>query len=488
MRSSRWSSLALSALSALALAAPGSARAATLAIGDGGLLLVGADGRGAVRRAVERNVTLGDPSWSPDGMRLVLDGVRQLGNPDEAGALYVVGARRGAPVKLPGSDGLLRPAWSPDGATIAAVRSAANGGREIVALPAAGGVARPLTSGAVDGDPAWSPDGTRLAFTRIEVSGTLAIARLMVAGADGSGARVVAAYASQPAWSPDGTRIAFASTADHNGQTCFEECSDNAELHVIGADGTRERRLTTTKADEGAPAWSPDGRRIAFASDRGSSDAGPEIFAMDADGGCVSQVTWGSSEARTVAWRPGEAVERAPCGAHPAYRLELDLRAARVRGAHALWFGPRFGARRLAAFGAGSLVYAECGGFDVSRCAGNVQVQNYTVCRRNPSMIDLTPTKVLTLRGALVVRYGDRIEVVSGGTTTVVFFATGSPSDAAIARAVAALRPLGDGRRRAGPLPPPRLRRRDVARARPAVRHALETLHATGTASPRCSR
>src|SRR4051812_28777281 len=450
MRSSRWSSLALSALSAVTLAAP--ARAAQLAVADGGVLLVGDDGRGAVRIAAPRGLSGGDPSWSPDGTRLVVDGVRAMGDPRRTVALYALPARGGVPVRVPGSDGLTDPAWSPDGTTIAAARASSSSQREIVALPAAGGTPRTLTSGSYDADPAWSPDGTRLAFTRVEITGTQAIARVMVAGADGSGARVLAAYATQPAWSPDGARIAFASTADHNGQTCFEDCSDSAEIHVIGADGTGERRLTATTADDGAPAWSPDGGRIAFASDRGSSDAGPEIFAMDPDGGCVTQLTWGSGEARTSAWRPGSgAAERGPCGGRAsAYRLELDLREARGRGARALWFGPHLGARWLSAFGGGSLVYGGGTGFDVSRCGGDVQVQNYTVCKRNPAMIDLTPSGVRVLRGALVVGYGDRIEVVSGGTTTVVFFATASPSDAAVARAVAALRPLGDRRRRPG--------------------------------------
>ena len=471
------------------VAAP--ARAATLAVADGGLMLAGGDGRGAVRLAAPPDLSLADPSWSPDGARIAVDGVRAMSAAPRAPVgLYTVGARGGAPVRLPGGHGLVDPAWSPDGATLAAVRATRSGPRELVALPATGGVPRTLTSGALDADPAWSPDGTRLAFTRFEASGTQPIPRLMVAAADGTGARVVAAYAAQPAWSPDGTRIAFASTADHNGQTCFEECSDSAEIHVIGADGTGERRLTATTAGESAPAWSPDGRRIAYASDRGLTDAGPEIFAMDPDGGCVTQVTWGSTEARTAAWRPGSgAAERGPCGGRAVrYRLELDLGAARVSGARALWFGPRLGARRLSAFGAGSLVYAECAGFDLSQCTGNVQVQNSTVCRRNPAMINLSPTKVQTLRGALVVSYGDRIEVVSGGTTTVIFFTTASPSDAAVARAVAALRPLGDRRRRAGPLPGPRLRRRDVARVGPAVRRALGELHATRTPPPRCAR
>src|SRR4051812_21898513 len=202
MRSSRWSSRALSGLSALALSlaaapasalSPAAARAsglspvpARLAVADGGLLIVQSDGSRAVRLAAPRDLSLGDPSWSHDGTQIVVQGVRAMGDPGES-ALYTVPPRGGIPARVPGSDGLAQPAWSPDGATIAAVRA---GRHEIVALPSVGGAARTLTSGAIDGDPAWSPDGTRLAFTRVEITGTQAIARVMVANADGSGARV----------------------------------------------------------------------------------------------------------------------------------------------------------------------------------------------------------------------------------------------------------------------------------------------------------
>ena len=59
------------------------------------------------------------------------------------------------------------------------------------------------------------------------------------------------------AWSPDGRRIAFAS--DRN--------SGNWELYVMASDGTKQRRLTNTPVDEGAPVWSPDGKKIAYLVD-----------------------------------------------------------------------------------------------------------------------------------------------------------------------------------------------------------------------------
>ena len=74
----------------------------------------------------------------------------------------------------------------------------------------------------------------------------------------------------QPAWSPDGGRIAFASDRD-----------ENDEIYVMNADGAGQTRLTNTSSDEGLPAWSPYGTRIAFNS---STDDIPDIYVINADG------------------------------------------------------------------------------------------------------------------------------------------------------------------------------------------------------------
>ena len=78
--------------------------------------------------------------------------------------------------------------------------------------------------------------------------------------ADGSGvARLTDSEATDadPAWSPDGRRIAFASDRD-----------GGSNIYVMNADGSGVARLTDSSAGDYGPAWSPDGRRIAFASER----------------------------------------------------------------------------------------------------------------------------------------------------------------------------------------------------------------------------
>ena len=95
-----------------------------------------------------------------------------------------------------------------------------------------------------------------------------------------------------PAWSPDGSRVAFHSP----------RAGGLPEIYVIDADGANLTRLTFNEAADGFPAWSPDGARIAFASER---DGNWEIYAMAPDGS--GQVNLSRSPGATdtqPAWSP----------------------------------------------------------------------------------------------------------------------------------------------------------------------------------------
>ncbi len=60
------------------------------------------------------------------------------------------------------------------------------------------------------------------------------------------------------------------------------------EIYVMNADGTGQTRLTTTQTSEFNPAWSPDGTRIAFHSDR---EGNWEIYLMNSDGSAQTRIT-----------------------------------------------------------------------------------------------------------------------------------------------------------------------------------------------------
>lgn len=109
---------------------------------------------------------------------------------------------------------------------------------------------------------------------------------------------VVAGYA--PAWSPDGTKIAFTGY-DHEGSSSGGGA--NYDVYTMNADGSDLRNLTKTPDDvargasQGPPVWSPDGTMLAFEGDDGKTDG---LYVMNADG---TGFRWLAEGGRPV-WSP----------------------------------------------------------------------------------------------------------------------------------------------------------------------------------------
>ena len=102
---------------------------------------------------------------------------------------------------------------------------------------------------------------------------------------------VGARHSAYPAWSPDGSRIAF--TSDRDG---------SVDIYVMNADGSGVTRLTNDAGWDVIPAWSPDGSRIAFTSLRNDSW---DIFVMRADGSGLTRLTGGAEwDDVSPAWSP----------------------------------------------------------------------------------------------------------------------------------------------------------------------------------------
>jgi TolB protein len=104
----------------------------------------------------------------------------------------------------------------------------------------------------------------------------------------------------QPDWSPDGHWIAFSRSDDPTegrGGTRYRH-----DIWLVRPDATGLRKLTRHAGANWWPRWSPEGRRIAFESDRKHSDL-MDIYVMNADGGQQTRLTKGAIGGLSLDWR-----------------------------------------------------------------------------------------------------------------------------------------------------------------------------------------
>jgi Tol biopolymer transport system component len=266
--------------------------------------VVNPDGSGAspLSGLIAANAESQAPAWSPDGSRIAFHSRRALNFSDAENVngtinIWVVNADGSGitPLtKLTAADASsFLPVWSADGSKIAFNSQRALDGSDaantnavnnIWVMNADGSGASPLTKlkalGAGSFAPVWSPDGGKIAFKSSraldgsDAANTSSNTNVWVVKADGSGpaiplTKLTAGNCFYQAWSPDGSKIAFASQGALDGSDALN-INSTFNIWVAKADGSGPANPLTMLTALGAlsfqPVWSPDGTKIAFAS------------------------------------------------------------------------------------------------------------------------------------------------------------------------------------------------------------------------------
>jgi Tol biopolymer transport system component len=236
-------------------------------------------------------------SWSRDGKTLaVVD--RQNG--DEANRVYVFGMDAGnsrpASRTLPGGLGEAFPQWSPDGKSLAFVRDEKHSATAVVVISLRDGTEKTYPADTFGGL-GWTPDSTRLMFPspQGQVGGHLLELNLLTGRTTGPG--IASQRILYPAVSPTASSIAYS----------LRSADSNIWKRAIGGPGSPAAEGPSVPAilstwDEDSPTFSPDGRLVAFSSNRSGSY---EIWVSESSGAAPRQITrFDRSLAGSPSWSP----------------------------------------------------------------------------------------------------------------------------------------------------------------------------------------
>ena len=261
------------------------------------------------------NVQDAYPMLAPDGSRILFESNR-TGNWE----IYTMKADGTELVRLtdnPAAD--VGPIWSPDGKRIV-FGSERDGDPEVYVMNADGSGQRRLTRApGDDSHPHWSPDGLRIVFNSARTTPDLSVEwtkqyhEIFTMATDGSDVRQVTRFrtvSTYPQFSPDGRRISFRRVVDEPGMIWdLTLGARNSEVFVMNADGSNPVNVSKSAAYDGWPAWSPDGSKILFSSNRAGPANIGQLYAVDVDGGNLRKLTDGPGSFVQPSWsRDGKRI------------------------------------------------------------------------------------------------------------------------------------------------------------------------------------
>jgi len=239
-------------------------------------------GRMAVLTKMQSDCLL--PAYSPSGGEIAFTSYLRE-NPD----LWIVSAGGGRARRTSKQPGLnTGAAWSPDGGSIVLTLSHEGNAELYKISPSDGSIKARLTSNpSIDSSPSFSPDGSQIAF----VSNRQGSPQIFLMGASGGGAKRLTYqghYNQTPRWNPD-PKKPFVAFTGRDERGVFD-------IFYIDVKSQQVTRITQNKGSNMDPAWSPDGRLLAYASSRGG------LFVYNPETRHEVQITRGG--AASPSWGP----------------------------------------------------------------------------------------------------------------------------------------------------------------------------------------
>jgi Tol biopolymer transport system component len=224
--------------------------------------------------------------------------------------------------------------WAPDGRDIVyrIRRPNSTVNFEVARMTAAGDDHRRLTftpEGQASSQPSWFPDKSAILFRRSGPGAVAGIWQMGILGEDPALRYDPPGPQLYPSLSPDMSTVVFATTTSPRGDT------DRA-IQTVNADGSELTTLfDVVGAYDSAPAWSPDGTKIAFESNSNADGANPErdmeVWVMNADGSQPVQLTHNALHDEGPAWSPDQTMLAYSSGEHD---LRLDINVMTAAGVH----------------------------------------------------------------------------------------------------------------------------------------------------------